>query len=140
MFLTAQGGDNVKKIMVADEEPRLRMLYEEILSGLGYEVYFGVNSTEAWEMFREYRPDLVILDLDMSDGRSLQILRRMRRLDSAVPILATSIDPAACGNPDLAKIGVAAVLTKPIDIGILRLRLETTLKVRRGDIQHCKSS
>ena len=130
----------MRKIMVADEEPRLRMLYEEVLSGLGYEVYFGVNATEAWELFREYRPDLAIVDLDMSDGRSIEVLRKMRRLDPAVPILATSIDPTACRNPDLAKMGVAAVMTKPIDVGILRLRLEQTLKVRRGDAEHCRTS
>jgi DNA-binding response OmpR family regulator len=122
----------MRRIMVVDEGPKTFMLYEEVLSGLGYEAYFAANAAEAWELFREHRPDLVIMDLDISDGLSLETLKKIRCLDPCVPILATSVKPTASKNPALTSIGVAAVLTKPIDIGILRLRLEQSLKTDRS--------
>jgi CheY-like chemotaxis protein len=124
----------MRREMVVDEEPKTCMLYEEVLSGLGCEAYFAANAAEAWELFREHRPDLVFIDLDMSDELYLEMLKKIRCLDAHVPILASSINPTAGKDPALTTIGVAAVLAKPVDIGILRLRLERTLKTGRSNI------
>jgi len=73
------------------------------------------------------------MDLDTSDGRSSEALKKMRSLDPNVPIFVSSIHPASGKAPFLASIGVTAVFKKPIDIGILRLWLERTLKGERAD-------
>ena len=123
----------MKKVMAVDEEPRVCVLYEEVLSGLGHEAYTTTNATEAWDLFRKSRPDLVIMDLDMYDGRALETLRRMRSLDRELTIFAVSIHPTAHKASGLDEIAVAEVFSKPVDIGVLRLRLEQALRDHRSD-------
>jgi DNA-binding response OmpR family regulator len=128
----------MKKVMVVDEEPRICVLYEEVISGLGHETYFATNATDAWELFKRSRPDLVILDLDMRDGHALETLGRIRALDGDVPLFASSMNPAALKIPAMSAIGVSEVFTKPVDIGLLRLRVERALRDGRLDTRMAK--
>ena len=44
----------MKKIVVADDELRIRMLYEEVLTESGYEVYSAKDGKEAWEFYQKH--------------------------------------------------------------------------------------
>ena len=66
------------RILIVDDEPQLRRIMRATLSGAGYEVEDAHNGEEALEKVREYRPDLVLLDINMPGMGGLAACRAIR--------------------------------------------------------------
>ena len=81
----------MKKIVVADDELRIRMLYEEVLTESGYEVYSAKDGKEAWEFYQKHQPDLVILDVKMPEMHGFDALEKIRSQNPNVPSHCTGL-------------------------------------------------
>ena len=117
----------MKKIVVADDELRIRMLYEEVLSESGYEVHSAKDGNEAWEFFQKYEPDLVILDVKMPEMHGFDVLERISRLKPDVPVLICSAYPKLGKDPYFMTMGVVGFINKPIGIDTLRAEVRRAL-------------
>ena len=117
----------MKKIVVADDEARIRMLYKEVLSESGYGVYCAKDGNEAWKLFQEHGPDLVILDVKMPEMHGFEVLERIRDKDPEVPVLICSAYPKLGEDPSVATMGVVGFINKPIDISTLRTEVRRVL-------------
>lgn len=67
------------KILVVDDEIFIRMLYKKEFESDGYEVMAAAGEGEAMTAMRGFRPDLVILDIELSDSNGLELLNRLRQ-------------------------------------------------------------
>jgi len=76
----------VKKILVVDDDDALVRLFDQILTGKGYEVLKASNGQEALRLFFAHKPDLVLLDIVMPELDGWQTCSRIRDL-SDVPII-----------------------------------------------------
>ena len=76
----------VKKILVVDDDAALVRLFDQILTGKGYEVLEASNGQEALRLFFAQKPDLVLLDIVMPEMDGWQTCSRIREL-SDVPII-----------------------------------------------------
>ena len=76
----------VKKILVVDDDAALVRLFEQILTGKGYEMLKASNGQEALRLFFAHKPDLVLLDIVMPEMDGWQTCSRIRDL-SDVPII-----------------------------------------------------
>ena len=123
----------MKTIVVADDELRIRMLYEEVLSDMGYEVHCAKNGSEAWDLFKRHRPDLVILDVKMPDMHGFEALERIRQEDSTVPVLICSAYPKLGNDPTVVTMGVVGFINKPIEINNLRQKVKEVLEEETAD-------
>lgn len=110
----------MKRIVVADDELRIRMLYEEVLTELGYEVHSAKDGSEAWEFFQKYDPDLVILDVKMPEMHGFDVLERIRGQNPDVPVLICSAYPKLGNDPYVITMGIVGFINKPISIETLR--------------------
>jgi CheY-like chemotaxis protein len=110
----------MKKIVVADDELRIRMLYEEVLTESGYEVYSAKDGKEAWEFYQKHQPDLVILDVKMPEMHGFDVLEKIRGLNPDVPVLICSAYPKLGNDPYVITMGVVGFINKPISIETLR--------------------
>jgi len=63
------------RILVADDNPINRQLYQELLSGAGYEVDTADCGKAALERYRQSKPDLMILDIRMPDLGGQEVCR-----------------------------------------------------------------
>jgi CheY-like chemotaxis protein len=77
----------MKRILFADDEEALRILYKEEFQAPDIEVLLACNGQEALDVCERERPDLVVLDMRMPvvDGR--EALRRIKALRRDIPVI-----------------------------------------------------
>jgi two-component system response regulator PilR (NtrC family) len=118
------------RLLVVDDEPDLRTLYELTLLREGYDVDSAGGVEEAWSLLQARGPgryQLVITDMRLPDGSGLDLLRRIDeggRHEKAVVI-------TAYGSPENAvealKAGAYDYLTKPVDLRQFRAAVASAL-------------
>ena len=81
----------MKKILVADQEEVLCFLYQEELAEEGYDVVSITRPEDLAKSVRQEKPDLLLIDLSMSDQGVWDFLQRMQKTGRRLPlILCTS--------------------------------------------------
>ncbi len=80
----------MKKILVADDEMSIRLLYSEELKEEGYEVYLASNGKEALEVVEKVPVDLIILDIKMPEMSGIEVLRKIKEKNPDLPVLLSS--------------------------------------------------
>jgi len=80
----------MKRIMVVDDEENIRFLYKEELEDEGFSVELAKNGEEALEKLRDFKPDLITLDIKMPGMNGIEVLKRIREQDPELPIVLCS--------------------------------------------------
>jgi two-component system, response regulator, stage 0 sporulation protein F len=80
----------MKKILVADDEMSIRLLYSEELREEGYEVFTAANGKEALEVVAKEPLDLIILDIKMPELSGIEVLRQIKEQHPDLPVLLSS--------------------------------------------------
>jgi CheY-like chemotaxis protein len=80
----------MKRILVADDEMSIRLLYSEELREDGYEVFTASNGKEALEIVDKEPLDLIILDIKMPEMNGIEVLRRIKEQHPNLPVLLSS--------------------------------------------------
>jgi two-component system response regulator PilR (NtrC family) len=104
------------RLLVVDDEPDLRTLYELTLMREGYHVDSAGTVEEAWRILLDEHFDLLITDMRLPDGTGLDLLSRLESAGRP----ETAIVITAYGSPENAvealKAGAYDYLTKPVDL------------------------
>jgi DNA-binding NtrC family response regulator len=120
------------KILIVDDEPGLRFGVRDFLELQGYEIDEADSCESARRLFRSSRPDLVVADYLLPDGTALDLLPRLKEIDSEIPLLILT----AHGSIDLAvraiKEGAEQFLTKPLELPALLVILQRILENKRN--------
>ncbi len=104
------------RILVVDDEPDLRTLYELTLLREGYRVEAAGDLAQAREQLRDHSFDIVITDMRLPDGLGLELLRELvigQRPERCVVITAHG---SAENAVEALKAGAFDYLTKPVDL------------------------
>ncbi len=80
----------MKKILLVDDEEGIHLLYREELEEEGYEVHSALRGAEALEKLAIISPDLVILDINMPDMNGIEVLRRMKEINSKLLVILST--------------------------------------------------
>ena len=105
------------KVLIIDDEKDICFLISEILKDENYNTSIALNSDEAISKFKEIKPDLVILDVWLSNSKldGIEILKEFKSINSNIPIIIIS----GHGTVDLAvksiKNGAYDFLEKPFN-------------------------
>lgn len=120
------------KVLVVDDESGVRFGIRDFLEQHGYEIEEAESCQDAQHLFRTSRPDIVIADYMLPDGTALDLLPRLREIDSNIPLLVLT----AHGSIDLAvraiKEGAEQFLTKPLELPTLLVILQRLLQKQRN--------
>ncbi len=105
------------KILIIDDEKDICFLISEILKDEDYITNSSLNSDDALKSFNENKPDLIILDVWLSNSKldGIELLQEFKKLDNRIPIIIIS----GHGTVDLAvksiKNGAYDFLEKPFN-------------------------
>ena len=121
-------GDAVKsRILVVEDETHLAEGLKLNLTLKGYDVMIAADGNSALLKWKQWPPDLIVLDIMLPGIDGLSVLRNIRLEDERVPILILS----ARGDPDDRikgfSYGVDDYLAKPFNLDEFLLRVERLL-------------
>ena len=124
------------RILLVDDEPGVRFGIRGFLESHDYQVDEAETFAEAEEVFRAAPPDAAILDYSLPDGNALDLLPRLKEIDSGIPLVILT----AHGSVDLAvraiKEGADHFLTKPVELPALLVIVNRLLENQRNRQQH----
>ena len=107
-------------VLVVDDEPDLRTLYELALLREGYQVSGVGDLAQARERLASRRFDVVITDMRLPDGLGIDLLRQMRDEHRSERCVVITAYGSADNAVESLKAGAFDYLTKPVDIGQFR--------------------
>ncbi len=120
--------DDLRHILVVDDDRRLRELLHRYLSDNGFLVTSARDATEARNLQKGMAFDLIVLDVMMPGESGLELARSLREMRNNVPILMLT----AMGEPSDRIGGLEAgaddYLPKPFEPRELLLRIRTILR------------
>lgn len=79
-----------QKILVIEDQARIRELLEIFLAKKGYAVSLAGNAEEGIEAAKNKSPDLVLIDRSLPDGDGLEVLKKIREFDKRAKIFMLS--------------------------------------------------
>lgn len=116
------------KILVVDDESRMRKLVNDFLTKKDYQVLEASDGEEAMEIFYMNRDiALVILDVMMPKMNGWQVCRELRK-ESRVPIVMLTAKAEECDELLGFELGVDEYITKPFSPKILVARVDSILR------------
>jgi DNA-binding response OmpR family regulator len=125
--------DGRAKILVVDDEERMRKLIRDYLAKSGYEVAEAENGSEAVELFFATNDfALVILDVMMPGMDGCQVCREIRNF-SKIPIIMLTAKSEERDELLGFQLGVDEYITKPFSPKILVARVQALLRRSRQD-------
>lgn len=116
-----------KRVLVVDDEPRMRRFVQMNLDLEGYEVLQAENGLAALQKVRDDTPDLVVLDVMMPDMDGFETLERIREV-SAVPVIMLTVKGDEEDRVRGLDLGADDYVTKPFSPRELSSRIRAVLR------------
>ncbi|HET8547021.1 MAG TPA: response regulator transcription factor [Bryobacteraceae bacterium] len=115
------------RILVVDDEPQIRRIMRTTLTGAGYEVEDARSGEEGLEKLREFRPDLVLLDMNMPGMAGLETCKELRA-DPNVAIIMLTVRNTEADKVQALDAGADDFVTKPFSTPELLARIRAALR------------
>ena len=118
-----------RTVLYVEDDPDFREAVTTIMEAGGYRVLQASSGEEGLHLYREEKPDVILLDLMMEEvDAGMNLVKELRASGEDVPILVlTSLGDALVQSKDFSDLGISAVLQKPV-------RGETLLALLRSKI------
>ena len=122
-----------KTVLIADDEPDMRKILDELLTGAGYIVIKATNGLEALEAVTEENPDLILLDINMPKMDGTEVKARLNKNPSSanIPVIFVTGRGDSSDKIKGFNLGVDDYITKPFNLKELLARVEATLSRRK---------
>jgi two-component system OmpR family response regulator len=123
------------RALVVDDEPTLAELVTMALRYEGWEIRSAGTGAEAVTAAREFRPDVVVLDVMLPDFDGTEVLRRMRADGELAPVLFLTAKDSVEDRIAGLTAGGDDYVTKPFSLEELVLRLRALLRRGRNTVE-----
>lgn len=110
-----------KKILIAEDNKKNRLLITDILKYFGYEVIEAVNGAEGIEMAKAHMPDLIIMDIQMPVMNGFEAIKALKNdpVTQYIKIIALTSFAMAEDREKVMKAGADDYISKPLNTRIL---------------------
>ena len=125
-------------VLVIDDEPDLRTLYELTMLREGYRVEAAGTLAQARQMLEEARYNAVITDMRLPDGLGLELLQGMNAQLRPERCIVITAYGSAENAVEALKSGAFDYLTKPVDLKQLRIVVASAIHDSRSVASNAK--
>lgn len=132
------------RILIVDDESYSVLVLRKFLQQNGYsQVLSTTEPQKSLDLIRRERPDLVLLDVTMSQVSGLELLQVIKadETTSKIPIIMLTDSSEAYVKTQALKMGVSDFLSKPVDSNelLIRVRNVLTMKLQFDDLSNQSS-
>jgi CheY-like chemotaxis protein len=113
-------------VLIAEDEPHVRELLRDFLTGEGYAVVMVASGAEALETVPTLQPDVILLDMLMPGLSGRDVFDALQRAGVTVPVILIS------GTPRIVEEGFFRVLRKPFNLRAVADAVAAAVTHRRG--------
>jgi DNA-binding NtrC family response regulator len=137
----AEAGECLSKnrILVIDVDPVIRSGICNFLVAHGHTVAEAPTTREAQLQVHKFRPDAAILDFSLPNGDALELLQRIKSMESSVPVIALVGQGSAEVAVRAIQDGAEQFLIKPVELSLLHAVLLRVLANQRDHHQSLAS-
>ena len=118
----------MERILIVEDDPAIVLGLEDLLAGEGYRVDCARDGRRALELYRNHKPDLVLLDIMIPEFSGYEVCRQIRKKDTHTPILMLT---AKGQEPDKVaglELGADDYVVKPFGLSELLARIRALLR------------
>src|SRR5450830_423037 len=130
--MTAPSSSKRGLVLVADDDPVMRLLMRQMLTQVGLDVIEAEDGVQALACYKHSGPDLVMLDVDMPALDGFAVCREIRRQEShasgSVPIIMVTGGDELASVTRAYEVGATDFISKPINWPILGHRVLYVLR------------
>lgn len=106
-------------LLIADDSMFQRFMVGKAVKAAGFQVREARSGQECLDEIRRHPPDGILLDLNMPDGKGLDVLEILQAEGRRIPVVVLTADIQETVRRRCAELGAALFLNKPIDEGVL---------------------
>jgi DNA-binding response OmpR family regulator len=125
------------RILLVEDEAKMSSFIKRGLVAERYAVDAARDGRDGLELATAYQYDLIILDLMLPEMDGSEMLRRLRRHNSSVPVLVVSARDAVQDKVSNIELGADDYLTKPFAFAELLVRVKALM--RRGPVSRAST-
>jgi nitrogen regulation protein NR(I) len=118
-------------LLVVDDEVPILTAFRRAFRDFPLEVRTAETAHEGLELARRYRPDVIILDVQLPDMSGLEALSRLRELDARSPVIFITGKSTTDTAIEAMKLGAYEYLLKPLELAELRQVIDRALAISR---------
>ena len=124
---------NPRRILVVDDEPKMRRLLEMTLQGMGHAVVQAGDGQEALDLLAAEPCDLVLSDMRMPRLDGLGLLRSMRERGLETPVVMLTAHGTVESAVEAMKLGAVDYILRPFEMSTVELAVTRALAM--GEVQ-----
>ncbi len=115
-----------RKVLVVDDDPQIRNILGRMLVDPSYEVFTASDGTAALEALKNFRPQLVILDIMMPGMSGIEVCRHIRQNHpkDEIQVLMLSAKDSQADRRLALEYGADDYVTKPFHIASLARKIK----------------
>ncbi|ABO50040.1 two component, sigma54 specific, transcriptional regulator, Fis family [Desulforamulus reducens MI-1] len=117
----------IPRILVIDDEERMCWALERALGHEGYQVITATRGLRGIELAHETEPSLVILDLKMPDITGIEVLKKIKSINSNIPVIMITAHGTIETAIEAMKFGATDYITKPFKLDELKVQVKQAL-------------
>jgi two-component system KDP operon response regulator KdpE len=116
------------RILIVDDEPQIRRIMRTTLTSAGYEVDDAKTGEQSLEKLRDFRPDLVLLDMNMPGMGGLAACSAIRSDSASTAIIMLTVRNSEADKVRALDAGADDFVTKPFSTPELLARIRAALR------------
>ncbi|KAA5539496.1 sigma-54-dependent Fis family transcriptional regulator [Roseiconus nitratireducens] len=121
----------MQKLLVIDDEASILKAFERAFTSETTTVLTAKNAAEGEQVFATQRPDVVVIDLSLPDASGLECFKRLREIDSLVPVIFITGHGTVESAIEATKLGAYDYLFKPLELDEIRQLLDKAFNLSR---------
>jgi len=108
----------MKKLLIAEDDSNLRLLYEKEFSEDGYYVILAKNSKEVVSKAKKEKPDLIVMDIRMPGLGGIEAMNEIKSFAKNIPVILNTAYPIY--QDDFSTWPASAYILKSADLSELK--------------------
>ena len=123
------------RLLIVEDDIDIQEMLAAALSVEGYGVEQATTVRQAWEIIQNQRIDMVLLDWMLPDRSGIELLHRIRKHDSQLPVIMVTAKTEEEDRIRGLDVGADDYLTKPFSLRELGLRIQAVLRRVKPEAQ-----